>query len=226
MMNLPLQNAPECIATFLAYAMIIQGTITSLAPTLAIRHYRGLEIEKDSSIQMPQCKSNVMIVRCFGYKGLNIGIYIFCLITKEYDMKIPVVFNHLIWVADLLYCILNKKSKLIAPEIVVLCIFAWPVFAVLTDSDFYLAWRVQVIMSLLIFTMAAVNPKSTLEQWAVEDIDDATYGLVAMDLFIYSKLIIFSALLATFEIVFATKSTPVLTAPRAFAATLCSSSTF
>lgn len=37
---------------------------------------------------------------------------------------------------------------------------------------------------------------TTMEEWAIEDIDDATYGLVAMDVFIYSKLIILSALLA------------------------------
>ena len=52
MMNLPLDINPECIATLLAYAMIIQGTITSLAPTLATRHYGGIEIEKDSSNQI------------------------------------------------------------------------------------------------------------------------------------------------------------------------------
>ena len=101
-MNLPLQNAPECIATFLAYAMIIQGTITSLAPTLTLRNYGGIDEKDSSSNQMTLCKSNEMILRKSGYKGLNIGIYIFCLITKGYDMKIPLVFNELIWVAEIL----------------------------------------------------------------------------------------------------------------------------
>lgn len=187
-MILSLEINPECIATLLAYAMIMQGTITSLAPTLATRHYGGIEIEKDSS--------NEMTLRRSGYKGLNIGIYIFCLISKGYDMKIPVGFNHLIWVAESLHGLLNQKFKKIGPELIILCIVAWPVVAVLTEADFYLAWRVQVIISSLILIMAAVNPKSTLEQWAIEDINDATYGLVALDVFIYSKLIILSALLA------------------------------
>lgn len=187
-MNFSIQINPECIATVLAYAVIFQSTITSLAPTSAIRHYGGIEIEKDSS--------NHMILRRSGYKGLNVGIYIFCLVTKGYDMKIPVAFNSLIWVAESLSTILNKKSKKIAPELLILFIAAWPVIAVLTESDFYLAWRVQVIISSLMLTMAAVNPKLTLKQWAIEDIDDITYALVAMDAWIYSNLIILSALLA------------------------------
>ena len=98
---------PVSAAKMVGVLAIVQGAYLALAPSKSLKVY-VVEEEITNPI-------NVKILRRTGLLVLNMGVYVYGLIFKDYGIRASVAINSLMFVAETLSYLFNNESETIGP---------------------------------------------------------------------------------------------------------------
>ena len=99
---------PVAAAKMSGVLSIANGAYLTLAPGKSLKVY-GVEEEITNPI-------NVKILRRTGLLVLNMGVYAYCLVFKDYGLRASVAINSLMFVAETLSSLFHNDSETIGPS--------------------------------------------------------------------------------------------------------------
>jgi hypothetical protein len=147
---------------------VVQGTQSALAPTLTFPHGG----EKPS-----EC--NAKLVHRIGLLVLNVGISIYGLIFKGYDLKVSAAINSLLWIADCLSSLLNNESETLGPtkagDISFLTFNAAVAYSALNNLPWFgTAFKANALLTFVSSLSCMISPSFGIKFWGVKGDDDST----------------------------------------------------
>jgi len=165
---------PTVLAKVLGGACLIQGAQFALAPKIN-DCYGGVDVTNEC---------NAKIVRRSGLSILNIGVHIYCLLFKGYDMKVSTTINTLMWMADTMSSLLNNESESIGPskagDVSILAFSSMVAYSALNDSPWYgTALKAQAVFFLATTLSCVVSPAFGVKIWELKGDDELTPGSVS-----------------------------------------------
>lgn len=165
---------PTGLAKAFGAAYFGQGAINVLAPSIETP-YGGEKIN--------EC--NAMIIRRIGLCTLNVGVHIYCLLFKGYNLKVSASLNALMWVAESISSLLNNSSETIGPskagDLSIIAFTAPVAYSGLND----LLWFGSALKANAVFYMACslscmLSPSLGIKLWEVKGDDDFTPGFISI----------------------------------------------
>jgi len=166
---------PTALAKVLGGACLVQGAQLALAPDMDTLY--GVE-----EGVLNEC--NAKIVRRTGLAILNVGVHIYCLLFKGYDMKVSATINVLMWMADAIHSLLNNESETIGPskagDVSILAFTSIVAYSALNDSPWFgTALKANAGFSLASALSCVVFPSLGVKLWELKGDDELTPGCVS-----------------------------------------------
>eukprot|EP01083_Nonionella_stella_P316309 1146326_1 len=154
-------NLPSTAVKVVGSAYLVQGAYKALSPDEDMELY-GFKEKLNPS--------NKKIVRQIGISLFNIGLHCFCLIVMDYSIKTSVALSSLLWVADSLESLFNKRNETISSktgDLSVFAVSALNVYAALEKVEWFeSSLKYSSLFALLSSGVPLLLcPKKSLEIW-------------------------------------------------------------
>ena len=165
---------PTALAKVLGGACLIQGAQFALAPKMDTL-YGGMEVVNDC---------NAKTLRRIGLSVVNMGVHIYCLLFKGYDLKVSTTINALMWMADAISSLLNNESETIGPskagDVSILAFNSMVAYSALNDAPWFgTALKSNAVFWFVSALSCLVSPSLGIKLWDVKGDDELTPGCIS-----------------------------------------------
>ena len=159
------------MSAFNPAACLIQGTQFALDPTMDTSYGKDVPNE-----------CNAMLMRRSGLNILSLGVNAYCLLFKGYDVKVSAAMNTLMWVADTLSSLLNKKFEIIRPaksgDAGIIAFTSIVAYSALNNCHWFgtTAFKVNAVYTVVAALSCLVSPSLGVKLWEVKEDDELSPG--------------------------------------------------
>jgi uncharacterized protein YjeT (DUF2065 family) len=167
---------PSTAAKISGALSLAQGAYLTLAPSKSLQMY-GAEDE----ISNP---TNVKLLRRMGLCIMNTGVYVYCLVFKDYGIKASVAINSLFFLVETISSLFNNESETIGPskalDLSYLTVTGSTAYAALNNLEcFDSLFKVFSVYNLVLGAVDLCFPQQAEDRCGLQDVDEMTPGLVA-----------------------------------------------
>lgn len=167
--------SPETAAKITGYFTLAQGAACVLAPGPAVAQY-----QTQSGIKSLN-ETNKKLMVYTGLNLMNLGVYVYCLVFKNYNLKVPSALTSLLFASTDISSLLNDDCFTTGPckagNTASLVVNLMPAIFALNDSPlFENAFKFQACFFVASGLLALFAPTLSMKLWGMKGDDEMTAG--------------------------------------------------